>query len=103
MVEIRKEIIIAGLIIALAILGYGYLNYRQKTEISSMERARKYLREASLQTCLEEAGEAYRKTWNSHCLELGKKEACQLPASVAESYNKYLQEEKDRCVKMWVD
>ncbi len=96
----KKEIIIA-LIIGLAILGYGFLNYQTKSLQERNEVAKDTLYRSLLLACRENVYEAYTKDWNNACELKGKENSCSLPGRAAEYLNEQKADQETNCIKMY--
>ena len=82
-----KPWILIAIIIALAILGYGYMNYSYKMKVFERENNLEALRMTNLETCKRYAIEAYQTNWNGECEINGidkKTENCTLPKYIAD-------------------
>lgn len=53
------------------------------------------------QDCRDSAYDSYHNKWNGSCDNLGKKEDCQLPSSLADTYGSSLESELDRCLLLF--
>jgi hypothetical protein len=89
-------VIIIGLIIGISILGYGYMDYRYKTN-------RDKQRAESLKDCDSEAFNKFQINWQGDCKENGVGEFidCKLPQSHADKWQQELKDDKERCVKLY--
>ena len=110
-----KQWLIIAIIIALSILGYGYMNYTQKMKVLESERQSKVEdikreeeqernREIKLTTCKGIAVEDYTNYWNAQCKVAGlnkKTEGCTLPKYIADDIEARKEKAIENCIKLY--
>ena len=73
---------------------------KERMEKREEEKA-EALRELELSRCLDDAYDTYNKQWNEKCKELGEPDDCALPFDTAELFNKYHDNAKEQCFKLY--
>lgn len=121
MKKLNLTYIIVAMILGLAILGYGYLNFQQKKVLIEEERKvreENLVRESAnktegmrkLDACLYTADITYHSAWLSNCKNHGfniekNKEGeivnCSLYTTLANSIDEVRQKDKDRCIELY--
>lgn len=112
MKKLNKEIIISVVIISLALVIFGYIQYKSKIETLKFQKEEQQtkileqkrqenLKKANLDDCFEEAYNAYSYNWNSQCEIAGLGDNCLLYKYQREDIEKDWEDSKDRCVQMF--
>lgn len=121
MKKLNLTYIIVAIILGLAFLGYGFLNYQQKKILIEEERrvesekavqefAKETERTRKLSACLYSAESAYYSTWLSNCKnhgfniekdKSGEITNCSLYLTLSSSLDEVRQKDKDRCTELY--
>jgi len=96
-----KAVIIAALLISIAIIIFGYFNYSYKLKVLESEREQENARKTGLVSCINDAQIQARAFWNKSCQGEGLENDCKLPAHLADTVNKYLEQLEDNCYKLY--
>lgn len=103
-----KQITIISTILAITILGYGFMNYtsemkvlNHKREVLEQEQKENLRMEMMYTSCVTATFDDYGTNWNSYCEGLGREEDCTLPIYKAEVLNDVLKTDKANCVKLF--
>jgi hypothetical protein len=75
-----KHWIIISIIIAIAILGIGLMDYSFKTRKFNQEQLAEEYKAQELQLCKNEAWSSYSEEWNGSCQIFYGLDSCNLPA-----------------------
>lgn len=111
----NKQWLYVAIIMALAILGYGYMNYTYKMKVLENEKQtkaeevkreeeQKTNREMKLANCKLEAEIGATSWWNANCKNFGinkKTDDCTLPGYIADTINEKKVKDLDNCVKLY--
>jgi hypothetical protein len=104
----QKVIIIASIIIGLAIVGYGYMDYSYKiTALDAKTRAEQKSTEDRAQkdmlrdACLFRAQQEYSDYWNANCAGLDLEDNCRLPNTIVDRIQDMLKTKRDDCIQMY--
>ena len=96
-----KQNITIAIILALTVLGYGSMNIVMEQQKMNAEKTKQFQNDMLRTNCLNDAIETYQYSWNNDPLCNFKDGVCLLPGYRAEIRNKWLVDEKDRCVQMY--
>lgn len=99
--KMKKEIIVASTIVAVAILGYGYMNYSAKQQTLQLEEKTRADTTKGYAKCLTSQEKKYKGRWNSECTRIGESNNCLLPNNISNTLNQYLENDKATCYKLY--
>lgn len=96
----NKQLIIISTILAIAILGVGYMNYAFRLKVFNQEQKDKLRMETIYTECVTAVFADYELGWNSYCEASELKEDCDLPVHKAQVLNETLKTDKTDCMKL---
>lgn len=99
-----KLVIGVALIIALSILGFGYMNYKGKMAIIENDNYQQTLKDLQYQRCRDNAQADYILQWNAQCPVQGidkLTDDCTLPRFIAQDIETKKTKDLENCVKMY--
>ena len=106
--DMSKTYIIIAIIIGVAILGYGFMNYSAKMKVLEADKQAKQdkileesSKELKLKMCNIDANDDYVSDWNSQCKAFGKKDNCTLPQYSADNVEGRKEKALDNCIKLY--
>ena len=103
--------IIIALILGLAIVFYGYFNYRAKVDTVKMQEEMETLQlnqelenkariEIKRNDCISDAQWKSSNLWDKYCDGLGREDDCKLPSSQAKTIRESREKDIANCIKM---
>ena len=99
----NKTLILIACILSIAFIGNTLIrnSYYKRENEADIVRIRKMESEerARVQNCLRTALANYKFSWGNECTAKGMATNCQLPYKSADSFNKVLDADRNRCYK----
>lgn len=100
-VKLNPNVLVLAVFMAIAILGYGYMNYRTKQAELKFRNAEKQFNIKALELCQTEAYKSVNAIWEKECKDRELEANCKLPSDLADSYEKMKEQSLDRCVQLY--
>lgn len=93
--------IIIALIIAISYIVVEQIKINYKEKVRQETLAQEEKQKIALESCLEDAANAYLSTWNINCKSLGKKDDCGLDLNLAKDLEKSKEQAEKLCMEQY--
>jgi hypothetical protein len=96
-----KHYILIAIILSLAFILVGYMNYLSKDKVLKQNISDDIRREQKYEQCKDVAYAVYVADWNGGCELLGKEKYCALPGYRADNFNNKRSIDEANCIKLY--
>ena len=103
--NMKKELIISVTILSLALVIFGFLQYKTKVDTLKMEQdaqvASEQLKKSDFNNCVKNVDAIYSNDWDSQCKAQGLANGCDLSLILSSMVNERQKQNVDRCVQLY--